>query len=453
MTGHLHFMGVGGVGMCGLAEIYLADGWSVSGCDLEASDRTERLTDLGAAVHLGHEPGHLEDVDALVVSSAVNPAHPEIAAARDRGIPIVRRAELLAELMRHSRGVAVAGTHGKTTTTALIGHLLETVGRAPTVVVGGEARFLNAHGRRGEGDLIVCEADEYDRSFLELAPEFAVITNLEPEHLDCYAGAEDLERAFATFANRVSVFGAVVLCGDDPGALSLVGQLRRRVVVYGTGTDVDLRATDVDADPSGSHFTVTQGGRTLGSVFVPLPGFHNVNNALAALAVGLELGVPFEDLADACQSFAGVARRFQVLGQRDGVTVIDDYAHHPTEVRAVLDAARQAMPGRRLVAVFQPHLFTRTRDFAAGFGDALLAADEAVILPIYPAREAPIPGVDSGIIVDEARRHGHRAVTSVAGMDEAVARLADSLKPGDVLLTMGAGDVYRVAERWLGGDR
>jgi UDP-N-acetylmuramate--alanine ligase len=452
MTGHLHFMGVGGVGMCGLAEIYLADGWEVSGCDLETSDRTQRLSELGAEVQQGHDPDHLSGVDALVISAAVNPSHPEISGARELGIPVVRRAELLAELMRHSRGVAVSGTHGKTTTTALIGHLLETVGRAPTVVVGGEARYLNAHGRRGDGDLIVCEADEYDRSFLELMPEIAVITNLEPEHLDCYNGEEDLERAFATFANRVSVFGVVVVCGDDPGARSLTGRLRRRVVSYGTGPGTDLRATDIEAGPTGSSFVVHQAGEALGTVFVPLPGAHNVSNALAAIAVGLELGVSFAHLADACTTFAGVARRFQVLGERAGVTVIDDYAHHPTEVRAVLEAARQAMPGRRLVAVFQPHLFSRTRDFAVGFAEALLCADEVVVLPIYPAREAPIPGIDAQMVVDQAREHGHNAVTSVAGMDEAMSYLEDRLGEGDVLLTMGAGDVFRVAERWIGGN-
>jgi UDP-N-acetylmuramate--alanine ligase len=439
--------------MCGLAEIYLADGWCVSGCDLETSERTARLAERGAVVHQGHDVSHLESVDVVVVTAAVNLSHPEVAAARQRGIPVVRRAELLAELMRGQRGVAVAGTHGKTTTTALIGHLLQSVGLSPTVVVGGEARFLDAHGSRGDGDVFVCEADEYDRSFLELAPEIAVITNLEPEHLDCYDGPEDLERTFAAFANRVSAFGAVILCADDSGARSLADHLRRRIVLYGEDADSDLRAVEIEADAAGSRFSVARGDTVLGSVFVPLPGSHNVKNALAALAVGLELAVPFERLAEACGTFSGVARRFEVLGEGGGITVIDDYAHHPTEVRAVLGAARQALPGRRLVAVFQPHLFSRTRDFADGFAEALLAADEAVVLPIYPARETPIPGVDSDIIVNRARREGHPSVISVAGMDEAHAHLAGTLEPGDVLLTMGAGDVFRVAQRWLGGNR
>ncbi|PWB73754.1 MAG: UDP-N-acetylmuramate--L-alanine ligase [Holophagae bacterium] len=452
MSRHLHFMGAGGVGMCGLAEVMLADGFTVSGCDLELSERTARLSELGARVVRGHDPAHLADADALVVSAAVNPSHPEVAAAREAGLPVVRRAELLGFLMQHGRGVAVAGTHGKTTTTALTGHLLDAVGLAPTVVVGGNARFLGAHGRRGAGEVLVCEADEFDRSFLELSPEIAVITNLEAEHLDCYDGPDDLEAAFATFANRVRPFGAVVLCGDDAGARSLAPRLRRRALWYGTAPGLDLRASGIVADVGGSRFAVESavGGR-LGTVRLPLLGLHNVRNALAALAVGLELGIAFDRLAAACESFAGVTRRFQVLGERAGVTVVDDYAHHPTEISAVLSAARQAMPNRRLVAVFQPHLFSRTRDFAAAFGEALLAADVALVLPIYPARESPIAGVDSGLVVDGARRGGHAAVQAVDGMDAALERLSGMLEPGDVLLTIGAGDVHRLAESWLRG--
>ena len=454
MSRHLHFMGAGGVGMCGLAEVLLSDGLRVSGCDLELTERTARLVELGATMARGHDPAHLGGVDALVVSAAVNPAHPEVAAARAAGVPVVRRAELLGWLMRKARGVAVAGTHGKTTTTALAGHLLDAAGLAPTVVVGGNARFMGAHGRRGTGELIVCEADEYDRSFLELDPEIAVITNVEAEHLDCYDGPDDLHAAFATFANRAAPFGVVVLCGDDPGARSLAPRLRRRALWYGIAPGLDLVATGIAADAGGSRFVVESaaGGR-LGSVRLPLLGRHNVRNALAALAVGLELGVDFDRLAAACESFAGVARRFQVLGERAGVTVVDDYAHHPTEISAVLAAARQAMPGRRLVAVFQPHLFSRTRDFAGAFGEALLAADVTIVLPIYPARETPIPGIDGSLVADEARRRGHAAVETVDGMAGALARLGRLLQPGDVLLTLGAGDVHRLAESWLGGGR
>jgi len=451
MSPHLHFMGAGGVGMSGLAEVYRAQGFRVSGCDLELSERTARLEDLGVPVAVGHGSDHLDDVDLLVVTSAVDRAHPEIAAALDRGLPVARRAEMLAELMRGRRGVAVAGTHGKTTTTALIGHLLEHAGLEPTVVVGGRARFLDSHGRLGSGDLLVCEADEFDRSFLELAPTIAVVTNLELEHLDCYAGEDDLRASFAAFANRVSPFGSVILCGDDQGARALSDQVRRRVVGYGLSEDMDLRAVAVEAGPGGSTFDVRTCDGRLGDVFVPLPGLHNVRNALAALAVGLELGVRFDRLAAACAKFGGVARRFELLGDRDGVTVIDDYAHHPTEVRAVLSAARQAMPDRRLVAVFQPHLFSRTRDFAGAFGEALTGADVAVVLPIYPAREKPIPGVDSHTVVEEALRCGHPSVVGAANFDEALEWLKGAVRPGDVILTLGAGDVYRLAEDWLGG--
>ncbi len=453
MSRHLHFMGAGGVGMCGLAEIFRAGGFQVSGCDLELSGRTARLENLGIPVAMGHDPGHLAGVDVLVVTSAVNRAHPEVAAALGRKLPVARRAEMLAELMRDRRGVAVAGTHGKTTTTALVGHLLERAGLEPTVVVGGHARFLDSHGRLGSGDVLVCEADEFDRSFLELAPTIAVITNLEPEHLDCYEGVDDLQASFVAFANRCSPFGAVILCGDDPGARTLIDGIRRRVVSYGLNDDVDLRAVAIEATPNGSKFSVETPDGRLGEIFLPIPGQHNVCNALAAVAVGLEMSVPFDQLAAACKDFGGVARRFERLGERDGVTVFDDYAHHPTEVRAVLAAARQAMPGRRLVTVFQPHLYSRTRDFADAFGDALTDSDIAVVLPIYPAREEPIPGVDSRIVVDAALHRGHPSVIGVGGMDEGLEWLSGVLGPGDVLLTLGAGDVYRLAEFWLGGTR
>jgi UDP-N-acetylmuramate--alanine ligase len=444
-------MGAGGVGMCGLAEVMLADDFSISGCDLELSERTERLQQLGAEIHLGHDPTHLVEVDALVVSSAVDPGHPEVAAALDRGLPVVRRAELLAELMRDRRGVAVSGTHGKTTTTALVGHLLSSAGLDPTVVVGGRARFLEAHGYRGLGEVMVCEADEYDRSFLELSPTVAVVTNVEAEHLDCYDGDEELWSAFADFANRASTFGAVILNVDDPGSRALLPRLRRRVTSYGIGSDAELRATEIEADERGSSFTLMSGDRRLGRFSLPLPGRHNVGNAVAAVGVGVELGIDIEQLAGACASFTGVARRFERVGERDGVLVIDDYAHHPTELRAVLEAARQASPGSRLVAVFQPHLYSRTREFALGFAEALMGAESAVVLPIYPARERAIPGVTSELVVEEANRLGHPGVLAVGSAEEAIGLLEELLRPGDIMLTLGAGDVFRVAQGWVGG--
>jgi len=340
-------MGVGGVGMCGLAEVLLAQGLAVSGCDLADNERTRRLADLGAKIHHGHEPGHLEGVDALIVTAAVPREHPELMAATERGMPVVRRAEMLAELMRFKRGVAVAGTHGKTTTTAIIGHILTSAGADPTVIVGGRAHFLGAHARVGGSPLLVCEADEFDRSFLELAPQLAVITNLESEHLDCYENFEDLRLAFTTFANRASVFGAAIVCADDPGAWSLRDDLRRKVVGYGFSEEAEMRLEITASEVHGTEFTVFREHRRLGDVSLPMPGNFNALNTLAAITAGLELGLEFDVLAAACADFSGVARRFEVRGDRGGVTVVDDYAHHPTELRALLEATRQAMPGRR----------------------------------------------------------------------------------------------------------
>jgi UDP-N-acetylmuramate--alanine ligase len=448
---HLHLMGVGGVGMCGIAEVLLAQGLTVSGCDLADNERTRRLTELGAKIHLGHEQGHLEGVDALIVTAAVEKEHPELMAATDKGLPVVRRAEMLAELMRLKRGVAVAGTHGKTTTTAIIGHLLTAAGADPTVIVGGRVHFLRTHARVGVAPLLVCEADEYDRSFLELAPHLAVITNLEPEHLDCYGNEGELRSAFTTFANRASVFGAAIVCADDPGAWNLRDDLRRKVIGYGTSDDAEMRLEITAREARGTEFAVFRENSRLGDVSLPLPGSFNALNALAAITVGLELGLEFGVLAAACAEFTGVARRFEVRGDRDGVTVVDDYAHHPTELRALLEATRQAMPGRRVVAVFQPHLYSRTRDFADDFALALLGAEVAIVLPIYPAREEPIEGVSSQLVVDEAERLGHPRVLAGPPIGEAVRQLEELLEPGDVLLTVGAGNVDDLATAWLEG--
>ncbi|MEJ2188032.1 MAG: UDP-N-acetylmuramate--L-alanine ligase [Acidobacteriota bacterium] len=446
---HLHLMGVGGVGMCGIAEVLVAEGLTVSGCDLADNERTRRLAASGAVVHIGHHPDHLAGVDGLVVSAAVPAGDAELEAARAAGLPVIRRAEMLAELMRLRRGVAVAGTHGKTTTTALVGHLLTRAGTDPTVIVGGRAHFLGAHARVGGGPLLVCEADEYDRSFLELAPHMSVITNLEREHLDCYGSEDELAAAFVAFANRSSVFGSIILCADDPGAWNLRPSLRRRVIGYGFSEDAEMRLRIVGMDAQGTRFAVFRSGDELGEVFLPLPGRFNALNALAAITVGLELDLDFEGLAEGCRCFTGVSRRFEVRGEAGGVTVVDDYAHHPTELAAVLEAARQALPGRRVVTVFQPHLFSRTRDFAEEFARALLAAEVAIVLPIYPAREKPIEGVDSQLVVEQALRLKHPHVLAGPPPAEARRLLEDILRPGDVLLTVGAGDVDQVASAWL----
>ena len=452
MTGrHLHFMGIGGVGMCGLAEVLHAGGAIVSGCDVAASERTERLSALGIDVRIGHDPSHLEGVDTVVYTAAVADDEEEFQRAKQGRISMVRRAVMLGELMNDRRGVAIAGTHGKTTTTALIGHLLTEAGLDPTVIVGGHARFADSNARIGAGEIMVCEADEYDRSFLEIHAVVSVVTNLEPEHLDCYGSPAELDAAFAVFCNQTSENGRVVLCRDDEGSWALAEKVERPLMTYGLSEAADLRAVEIRSEPSGSTFTVIRDGETLGEAAISLPGRFNILNSLAALAVGFELGLPFSELAASCATFSGVVRRFDVLGVRNEITVVDDYAHHPTEIEAVLGAARQAFPGRRLVVVFQPHLYSRTREFADGFARALLGADVVVVLPIYPARERPIDGVDENLVVKAAARLGHPAISAGPAVDKVPSFVNELLSAGDILVTLGAGDVHRVAEDWLRG--
>jgi UDP-N-acetylmuramate--alanine ligase len=447
----LHFVGAGGVGMSGIAEILLqATPLEITGCDLARSAVTERLERLGARVALGHDPAHVETADLVVISSAVSEANPEVAAARARGVPVIRRAEMLGEIMRLKQGVAVAGTHGKTTTTSLTGMVLTEAGFDPTIVVGGQVHILGTNARLGRGDYLVAEADEFDRSFLELTPVVAVITNVEADHLDTYKDLGEIHDAFAAFANRVPFFGAVIACADDPGVRAILPRIKRRTVNYGLSPDADLSARDVRLDASGTCFDVWNGeqGR-LGAVRLRLAGLHNVANALAAVAAGRELLVPFETIARALSAFTGVVRRFELKGERAGVLVVDDYAHHPTEIRATLAAARQVYPDRRIVALFQPHLFSRTRDFTGEFGAALAAADMNIVMDVYPSREAPIPGVTGELVAEAVRRSGRGSVIYSPEKKEVVDTLERALAPGDLLLTLGAGDVVKFGEEYL----
>jgi UDP-N-acetylmuramate--alanine ligase len=450
----IHFVGAGGVGMSGLAEILLlSTPLEISGCDRESGENTERLTALGAKISLGHDPAHLANVDVLVISSAVDESNPEVSAARERGIPVIRRAQMLGQIMRLKQGIAVAGTHGKTTTTSLTGMVLTEAGLDPTIVVGGRVRILGTNARLGRGDFLVAEADEYDRSFLELTPDVAVITNVEADHLDCYRDLDEIVDAFVQFANRVPFYGAVVACLDDLGVGAVLPRVEKRVVTYGESPQAHIRARDVRLEASGTRFEAwdSEQGR-LGEVSLPLPGRHNVANALAAIAVGRELLIPFETIARALAGFTGVVRRFERKGERGGVLVVDDYAHHPTEISATLAAARQVYPDRRLVALFQPHLFSRTRDFAVEFGRALLGADVAVVTDVYPSREKPLPGVTGQLVVSAAREAGHRNLMYLSEKKSVVDRLERLLRPGDLLLTMGAGDVVRFGEGYLAGE-
>ncbi len=446
---HVHFVGIGGAGMCPLAEILLDDGLTVSGCDHAENDRTHLLSARGATIVIGHHPSHVEGVDAVVVSAAVTPDNPELEAARANGIPIVKRATLVAEVIRGRQSVAVAGTHGKTTTTALLSHMLEQVGAKPTTMVGGLLRDIDGYGKRGLGTIAICEADEFDRSFLELNPLIAIVTNVEADHLDCYESDTALHTAFTEFVSRPPFHGAVLICGDDAGARSLAEVPRASVTTYGLGSGNDLRATGIEVDGLTSSFTVEKNGHILGRIQLSQTGDHNVRNALAALGTAIELGFEFDALAGACADFGGVGRRFEFIGERRGVTVIDDYAHHPTEITAVLGAVRKAFPNRRIVTVFQPHLFSRTRDFAEGFADALSAASLAVVLPIFPARETPIPGVTHQLILQSCTNNGSQPVDGI-DFDHIGSILDHNLNDGDILITIGAGDVDRVAIDWIG---
>ncbi|MFI5167425.1 MAG: UDP-N-acetylmuramate--L-alanine ligase [Thermoanaerobaculales bacterium] len=448
---HLHFVGIGGVGMCGLAELLHGEGFTVSGCDLAASDATARLEGLGIHVAQGHAPAHLDGVHVLVVSSAVASGNAEVDAARERNIPVIRRAQMLGEISRLKWTVAVAGTHGKTTTTSLSGFILTRAGLDPTVAVGGRMHFLGAHARLGRSEYLVCEADEFDRSFLALHPALAVITTIEAEHLDTYGTVEAMEDAFVEFANRVPFYGATIAGLDDPGVRRLLPRFSRRVVTYGLSPQADVHARAARYTPAGATCRVVAHGDELGELTVSLAGRHMLANALAATTAALEIGVPWAEVASAAAAFTGVARRFERKGERDGVVLVDDYAHHPTEVAATLQAARQAFADARIVVVFQPHLFSRTRDFARAFGEALLGADVVLVLPIYPARERPLPGVTHELVVAAARASGHRRVLACESFADAREKLEEELHAGDVLLTLGAGDVVRLGEAWLAG--
>jgi len=449
----VHFVGIGGVGMSGLAEILSSVGLTVTGSDLREGEETLRLRALGIPVFAaGHRAEHVTGADVVVYSSAVMEDNPELVAARIAGVPVIKRAEMLAEVMRVKTGIAIAGSHGKTTTTSMTGSILQAAGLDPTIVVGGRVRAMGTNACLGKGEFLVAEADEFDRSFLRLRPIVAVVNNIDLEHLDTYRDLDDLKVSFTQFASTVPFFGAALLGLDDPNVQEIRPLLASRVRVgtFGLTPQADVTARDLALERSGSRFTVVADGEVIGPVEVSLPGLHNVKNALAAIAIARELDVPFEACVKALANFAGVARRFERKGERDGVLVVDDYAHHPTEVAATLGAARQAYPERRLVVLFQPHLFTRTRDQAAGFGAALLAADAVYVLPVYPSREAPIPGITSRLVSDAARTRGHRSVVDLDVRADVVPRLREDLKEGDLLVTMGAGDVNRLGEELLG---
>lgn len=449
-TRNIHMVGIGGIGMSGMAEILLQKGYKVTGSDASMGETVERLQKLGAEVHIGHDEKNIEGADVVVYTSAVKAEENiETKAALEQGIPVIKRAEMLAELMRMKYGIGIAGTHGKTTTTTLTGHVIQDGSFDPTIIVGGKVHsFSKTNAVVGKGDIIIVEADEFDRTFLRLTPSLAVITNIEAEHLDIYDNLEDVKEAFIEFANKVPFYGAVILCLDDPNVRSIIPQIERRTLTYGLTPQADVRATDVEVEQFHSTFTVLHDGDALGEIRLKAPGEHNVKNALAAVAVGLELDIDFKYIKSGLERFEGVFRRFQLKTEKDGVMVIDDYAHHPTEVQATLNAARKGWPNRRIVAVFQPHLYSRTRDLFKEFGSSFFDAEVCVITDVYPSREKPIEGVSGKLIADAAKEYGHRKVHYVEEKAELPARLKDIVKSGDVVITMGAGDIYKYGEQF-----
>lgn len=447
----IHFVGIGGIGMSGIAEILLDQGFKVSGSDKSLSEVTERLQKLGATIFEGHKPENVAaDVDTLVYSSAVVSDNPEVIEAERRKIPTVRRAEMLAEMMRLKYGIGIAGTHGKTTTTSMISLVLMEGGLDPTVIVGGKLSGLGGtNARLGKGDFIVVEADEFDRSFLSITPTIAVMTTLETDHLDCYRDLEDIKGAFIQFANKVPFYGFVVLCLDEPALQDIMPKMRKKIILtYGLNPQADVQAVDIHHKSNTSTFTVVKNNTELGSITLQVPGKHNVQNSLAAISVGLELGISFAKIRSGIEKFGGVYRRWELKGEVDGISVYDDYAHHPTECKATLSGAKAGWR-RRVVCVFQPHLYTRTRDFYEEFGKAFLLSDVLIVTDIYPAREEPIQGITGELIANAAKQFGHKEVHYVPDKKSVPAYLLKTVKEGDMVITMGAGDIWKYGEEFL----
>ncbi len=444
----IHFVGIGGSGMSGIAEVLVNLGYHVSGSDLHASDATRRLKRLRAKISRGHKADHVAAADVVVVSSAIRPENPEIVEARRRKIPVIPRAEMLAEIMRMKYGVAVAGAHGKTSTTAMIAAVLTAGGLDPTVVIGGRVKALRSGAKLGGGEFMVAEADESDGSFLKMKPTIAVVTNIDREHLDHYKDLGEIQDTFVQFLSRVPFYGAAVVCLDEPNLRAILPRVDRKIVTYGLSSDAELVATEVVFDGFSSSYVARWRGEKLGSIRLPVPGRHSVYNSLAAVAAGLELDVPFGKIAKALARFQAVERRFQRKGEAFGATVIDDYGHHPTEIQATLAAAREGF-GARTVVAFQPHRYSRTRALLEEFGRAFVQADRVIVTAVYAAGEAPIPGIDGPAVADALVRHGHPAVSYEPRLDRVPHRLKELVVPGDLVITLGAGDIWKAGEAFL----
>jgi len=449
----IHFVGIGGIGMSGIAEVLLTLGYKVSGSDLRHSAVTRRLSDLGAIIFEGHRAENITGAEVIVTSSAIAADNPEVAAARARHTPVIQRAEMLAELMRLKYGIAIAGMHGKTTTTSMVAAVLAAGELDPTVVVGGRVDAMGSNARLGKSQYLVAEADESDRSFLKLSPILAVVTNIDREHMDCYRDMDDVERAFIDFMDRVPFYGMLVLCGDDPRLRDIMPRLARRAVTYGLHTASDFRITNKQIERTHSsqyysNFAVEYRGRSLGEFRLQVPGNHNVLNATAAIAVGVGLDIEPDKIREALENFRGVDRRFQLRGRAGEISVIDDYGHHPTEIRATLSAARQC-GFRRVHVIFQPHRYTRTRDLLGEFGGAFTDADTICVLDVYAASEQPIDGVTGMRVAETIQRLGGREAHYAASFDEAIGRVLAIAESGDMVLTLGAGSISQLGPQIL----
>jgi UDP-N-acetylmuramate--alanine ligase len=446
----VHFIGIGGVGMSGLAEFLFAEGYTVTGSDRQTSSITQRLETLGMKVQYNHTPDLIKDADIAVFSSAIRVDNMERLYTVEHTIPLLRRAEMLGELMRMKFSVAIAGTHGKTTTTSLIGQIMHDAGWNPTVIVGGILRHYDTNAIVGKGDVLVAEADEFDRSFLKMYPSIAVVTTIEEDHLDCYSGIADIVNAFKQFADLVPFYGALVACIDEPQVHSLLNGYTKPVITYGLSQDADYTAKNIQFGPATSTYDACRQSEMLGRITLPIPGMHNVKNSLAALAVASELGVAFPVIAKSLEGFAGVKRRFEIVGIKAGIAVIDDYAHHPSEIRATIAAAKGS-GYKRVIAVFQPHLFSRTRDFMDDFASALSLADFLIVTSIYKSREDPIPGITGETVVEKARHLGNSRAKYIEKKEDVADTIKNELRAGDAVIVMGAGDINQICSRILAG--
>ena len=448
----IHFVGIGGIGMSGIAELLLRLGYVVSGSDIKSSDITQRLERLGGSIYQGHAPGQVAGADIVVTSNAIGKGNPEVLEARQNLIPVIHRAEMLAELMRFKYGIAIAGAHGKTSTTSIVAAILDEGGFDPTVVIGGKLKSIGHNAVLGQGDFIVAEADESDGSFLKMSPSIAVVTNIDMEHLDFYKGMDEIKDSFARFIDGMPFYGLAVLCFDNPHVRELIPKMTKRFITYGVTPGADLKVDNIAFDGMDTMFDVSYYGKPLGKVELSLAGAHNALNAAAGIVVGLALEMPFDVIVASLKKQTGVARRLEIKGETGGAMVLDDYAHHPTEIETTLNAVHESFPKRRKIVLFQPHRYSRTQALFDEFASVFNKADALYVLPVYSAGEAIIPGVKSEILCDAIRARGHQRVIYVESMEEAADCLRKEARKGDVILTLGAGDVWKAGELCICND-